>query len=149
METIGLWFLYNQLVIPPERMDAAIWVFHLGVISLIVTMTQVPYSSAIVANERMDMYAYTSLVDVFLKLVIVYMLLLFDVDKLKLYSTLFFATHFGMFLFYRWFCVTRLEGCCLEENLTKKSSSQCWLFQGGSYSEVCLSICTITAYLYY
>ena len=111
METIGLWFLYNQLVIPPDRMDAALWVFHLGVISLVVTMTQVPYSSAIVAYERMDMYAYTSLVDVFLKLAIVYMLLLFDVDKLKLYSTLFFATHLGMLMFYRWFCVTRFEGC--------------------------------------
>lgn len=130
METIGLWFIYNQLVIPPDRMGAAIWVFHLGVISLIVTMIQVPYSSAIVAYERMDMYAYTSLVDVFLKLIIVYMLLLFDVDKLKLYSTLFFVTHLGMFFFYRWFCNTRFEGCRIEKQFDKNVFKPMLVFSG-------------------
>lgn len=119
IETIGFWFLYNKLVIPEERMDAAKWVFHLGVLSLILNMTQVPYSSALIAHERMDMYAYTSLVDTFLKLVIVYILTIFDIDKLKLYSTLFFITTTGMTLFYRWFCKTKFEECRLEYRFDK------------------------------
>lgn len=114
VETIGLWFLYNKLIIPADRMDAAVWVFHLSVISMVVTMTQVPYGACLIAHERMDMYAYTSLVDVFLKLVIVYALTLFDVDKLKLYSSLFFFTSMGMLLFYRWFCATRFEECRID-----------------------------------
>ncbi|MBR4625162.1 MAG: lipopolysaccharide biosynthesis protein, partial [Alphaproteobacteria bacterium] len=32
-ETIGLWFVYRYLVIPPERLDAAVKVFHLSVVS--------------------------------------------------------------------------------------------------------------------
>lgn len=114
VETIGLWFLYNKLIIPADRMDAAVWVFHLSVISMVVTMTQVPYGACLIAHERMDMYAYTSLVDVFLKLVIVYALTLFDVDKLKSYSSLFFFTSMGMLLFYRWFCATRFEECRID-----------------------------------
>lgn len=111
VETIGLWFLYNKLIIPADRMDAAIWVFHLSVISMIVNMTQVPYSACLIAHERMDMYAYTSIVDTFLKLAIVYVLTIIDIDKLKLYSTLFFITSMGMLIFYRWFCSTRFEEC--------------------------------------
>ena len=119
VETVGLWFLYNKLIIPADRMDAAVWVFHLSVISMVATMTQVPYGACLIAHERMDMYAYTSLVDVFLKLVIVYALTLFDVDKLKLYSTLFFCTSMGMLLFYRWFCSTRFEECRIDFKFEK------------------------------
>lgn len=130
IETVGLWFLYNKLIIPADRMDAAVWVFHLSVISMVVTMTQVPYGACLIAHERMDMYAYTSLVDVFLKLVIVYALTLFDVDKLKLYSTLFFFTSMGMLLFYRWFCSTRFEECHINLSFDKRIFKPILVFSG-------------------
>ena len=130
VETVGLWFLYNKLIIPADRMDAAVWVFHLSVISMIVTMTQVPYGACLIAHERMDMYAYTSLVDVFLKLVIVYALTLFDVDKLKLYATLFFCTSTGMLLFYRWFCATRFEECRISFSFDKRIFKPILAFSG-------------------
>lgn len=130
VETIGLWFLYNKLIIPADRMDAAVWVFHLSVISMVVTMTQVPYGACLIAHERMDMYAYTGLVDVFLKLVIVYALTLFDVDKLKLYSTLFFFTSMGMLLFYRWFCATRFEECRIDFKFDKNIFKPILAFSG-------------------
>lgn len=130
VETIGLWFLYNKLIIPADRMDAAVWVFHLSVISMVVSMTQVPYGACLIAHERMDMYAYTSLVDVFLKLIIVYALTLFDVDKLKLYSTLFFCTSMGMLLFYRWFCATRFEECRINFSFDKRIFKPILLFSG-------------------
>ena len=130
VETIGLWFLYNKLIIPADRMDAAVWVFHLSVISMVVSMTQVPYGACLIAHERMDMYAYTSLVDVFLKLIIVYALTLFDVDKLKLYSTLFFCTSIGMLLFYRWFCATRFEECRVDFKFDKRVFKPIFVFSG-------------------
>ena len=34
-ETIGLWFLYNKMVIPAERMEAAEWVFHCSIVAFI------------------------------------------------------------------------------------------------------------------
>lgn len=130
VETVGLWFLYNKLIIPADRMDAAVWVFHLSVISMVATMTQVPYEACLIAHERMDMYAYTSLMDVFLKLVIVYALTLFDVDKLKLYSTLFFLTSMGMLLFYRWFCATRFEECRVDFKFDKRVFKPILVFSG-------------------
>lgn len=130
VETVGLWFLYNKLIIPADRMDAAVWVFHLSVISMVVTMTQVPYGACLIAHERMDMYAYTSLVDVFLKLIIVYALTLFDVDKLKLYSSLFFFTSMGMLLFYRWFCATRFEECRIDFKFDKNIFKPILAFSG-------------------
>ena len=130
VETVGLWFLYNKLIIPADRMDAAVWVFHLSVISMVVSMTQVPYGACLIAHERMDMYAYTSLVDVFLKLVIVYALTLFDVDKLKLYATLFFITSMGMLLFYRWFCATRFAECRVDFKFDKNIFKPILAFSG-------------------
>lgn len=111
LETIGLWFLYNKLIIPPDRMDAAVWCFHLSVLSVPFGITQVPYGATLVAHEKFDLYAYTGMFNVFLKLAIVYMLTLFDFDKLKLYSTLLFFTSMGMMLFYRWYCTHKFEEC--------------------------------------
>lgn len=130
VETIGLWFLHNKLIIPPHRMDAAVWVFHLSVVSMIVGMTQVPYGACLIAHERLDMYAYTGMIDTFLKLIIVYVLTLVDVDKLKLYSTLFFCTNMGMSLFYYWFCSTRFSECKVDLRFNRKIFKPILTFSG-------------------
>lgn len=130
LETIGLWFLYNKLIIPPERMDAAVWCFHLSVLSTIVGMTQVPYSATLVAHEKFDMFAYISIIDVILKLVIVYMLTIFNVDKLKLYATLFFIIGMGTMLFYRWYCNRIFEECKLHFSFDKSIFKPIMEFSG-------------------
>ena len=73
-ETVGLWFLNNKLVIPEARMEAAHWVYQLSILGMAVSVTQVPYNAAIIAHERMEVYAYMELVNVLLKLGIVFLL---------------------------------------------------------------------------
>ena len=114
LETIGLWFLYNKLIIPAERMDAAEWCFHLSVMAVFVGITQVPYRATLVAHEKFNMFAYTSMINVCLRLAIVYMLLLFDYDKLKVYSLLLFIVSVGMMIFYRWYCLRKFDECKLR-----------------------------------
>lgn len=114
LETIGLWFLYNKLVIPIERMDAAVWCFHLSVLSIPFGITQVPYGATLAAHEKFDLISYIEIIKVFLRLVIVYMLTLIDFDKLKLYSTLYFVLDIGALLFYRWYCSKKFEECKLR-----------------------------------
>ena len=75
-ETIGLWLFYNKLVIPYERMNAAFWVMQFSIFSLLVSVTQVPYNASIFGHERMNAYAYISIVEVLLKLGSVIMILL-------------------------------------------------------------------------
>ena len=91
-ETVGLWFLNNKMTIPPDRMEAARWVYHFAIASFIVTIMAIPYNAAIIAKENMKVFAYISILEVILKLAIVYMLTLFDADKLKLYAMLMFIT---------------------------------------------------------
>ncbi|HHX71149.1 MAG TPA: lipopolysaccharide biosynthesis protein [Gallicola sp.] len=100
-ETIGLWFVRTNLVIPPERIDAALWVYHFSVLSFMVTVIQVPYNATIIAHERMNVYAYVSIIEVVLKLLIVFMLTWITYDKLKLYGILLFVVVFFVAAIYR------------------------------------------------
>ena len=56
-ETIGLWFFYNKMNIPPDRMTAAFWVLQFSVVSCFVTIMSVPYNALIIANEKMSAFA--------------------------------------------------------------------------------------------
>lgn len=100
-ETVGLWFVKTYLVIPPERMGAALWVYHLSVLSFTVSVIQVPYNATIIAHERMNVYAYVSILEVLLKLLIVFMLTWITYDKLKLYGILHFGVVFIIAAIYR------------------------------------------------
>ena len=71
-ETVGLWFLHYKMVIPESRELAANVVFQLSVISTLVSITQVPYNATLIAHEKMDIYAYVEMVNVFLRLGILY-----------------------------------------------------------------------------
>ena len=80
-ETFGLWFVNTQLNIDPMRMEAANWVYQCALLSAALTITQSPFSASIISHERMDVYAYMSIFDVTMKLLIVYALVMFDFDK--------------------------------------------------------------------
>lgn len=108
-ETVGLWFLYNKLIIPEERFGAAVYCFHLSVITAGVGVTQVPYNSSIISHEKMDLYAYAGIVETFLRLLVVYLLYIGNFDKLMLYSTMLFIVTLGFQIFYRLYCVRHFE----------------------------------------
>lgn len=110
-ETIGLWFLNTYMTIPEARMDAAHWTFHLSVLSTIVLMMSVPYNASIIAHEKMSAFAYISVLEVVLKLAVVYLLVIFDVDKLKLYAILIFSIQLLIRLIYGRYCSRHFAEC--------------------------------------
>lgn len=85
-ETIGLWFVCTKLVIPAERMNAALWVYHCSIGSFIVHMLSIPFNSLILAREKMDLYAYVGIVEVILKLSVAYLITISPFDKLSSYA---------------------------------------------------------------
>ena len=87
-ETIGLWFLNNKMTIPNDRLEAVNWVYHAAMASFFCQILQVPFSSSVIAHEKMSYFAVISIIDAVLKLVIVYLLSISSVDKLKLYAFL-------------------------------------------------------------
>lgn len=88
LETIGLWYINYKMVINPERLMAANWVFQFSVLSLVALILQIPYSAALIAYEKMDFYAMVSILDTFLKLGIVLLLPYLIGDKLIIYGVL-------------------------------------------------------------
>lgn len=106
-ETAGLWFVKNKLVIPEGRMEAALFAYHMSVITSVITVTQVPYNASIISHEKMSVYAYLSIIETVAKLLIVYSLTLFDWDKLKLYALLLCVLQISIALYYRYYCTRR------------------------------------------
>ena len=103
--------LVSRLNISPERMDTAQFVFQLSLIGSIIGITQTPYHAAIIAHEKMEVYAYISIWDIVAKLLIVYLLLVVDVDKLKLYATFYFIVGLISEAMYLYYCRSRFTEC--------------------------------------
>lgn len=108
-ETVGLWFVYNQLVIPPGRLYAAVMAYHFSILTVMAQLLQVPYYASIISHERMSIFAYAGIVDAVLSLLIVYLLTIGNCDKLILYSILFFAVKLSIAVFYAVYCVRRFK----------------------------------------
>lgn len=104
-ETVGLWFLNNKLVIPEGRMGAAHWVYQCSILSTIFGITQVPYNALIISHERMGIYAYIEILNVSLKLLIVFLLTIFTIDKLKVYAVLVLIVSIIIRMIYRIYCM--------------------------------------------
>lgn len=104
VETVGTWFLYNKMVIPADRMTAAMWVLQLSVLTTVIAIMSYPYNAAIVAHEKMSAFAYISVLEVVLKLAVVYLLTIWDIDKLILYAILIAAIQLGIRFCYSGYC---------------------------------------------
>ena len=123
-ETVGLWFLNYKMNFPEGRMTIVNWIYQFSLFSCIVGVVQTPFNAAIISYEKMSFYAYLSIVDVLMKLGVVFILLLLPWDKLLLYAALLLAVHFLMFVVYAVYSFKKLEGIRLvtinEKGLYKK-----------------------------
>lgn len=103
-ETIGLWYVNNKLNVNDERMIAVNWVYQFSIFTALIGVLQVPFNSLIIARERMNIFAVMSLLDVGLKLGVVYLLVYINYDKLILYSILVFIVSLMIAVSYRIYC---------------------------------------------
>lgn len=103
-ETVGLWFLLTKMNIPEGRMVAAMWVYQLSILSCVTIMMSVPYNAVIIAHEKMGAFAYISIFEASAKLLIVYLLLLSDYDKLIVYAILMFLIQLIIRFMYGVYC---------------------------------------------
>ena len=109
LEIGGLWFLNTVAQIPQGREDAAFWVFQCSLISLAISLVSSPYNALLVAHERMEIYAYTSIAEATLKLAICFIIMAYSGDRLILLAILTVLVGLGMRLFYGWYCGKNFE----------------------------------------
>ncbi len=110
-ETVGLWFLNHKLVIPPDRMYAANVVFQLSLLSFVMSLLSTPFNAMIIAHEKMSAFAYMTLFEAGVKLLIVIVLLYVPGDKLILYAILLSFMGLATLALYCWYCRSRFEEC--------------------------------------
>lgn len=119
-ETIGLWLFYNKLVIPHEHLNDAFWVMQCSIFTLLISVTQVPYNASIFGHERMDIYAYISILEVLLKLGIAIILSHYFSDKLLMYGIMTMMAQFIIALIYRCYCHLNFKNCVYVLYWSKK-----------------------------
>jgi O-antigen/teichoic acid export membrane protein len=134
-ETIGLWFLNAKMNIPFDQMDAARWVYQFSIFSCAISVVQTPYRAIIIANEKMSIYAYISILEAILKLLVVFMLAYLSFNKLQLYAVLTFSITLLISLIYRIYCKKKYQECSYSFFLTKHYIKILRVSRGGEYLE--------------
>lgn len=135
-ETVGLWFLNTKLDIPSDRMTIANVVYQISIAIMIADIFRAPYNALIIAYERMNFYAYISIAEAVLKLVIVFMLYIVAINKLLLYALLLLGVGLVILLFYALFCrrtipVRASRRMCDRSTLKELTSFSGWNVLGG------------------
>ena len=130
-ETVGLWFLNQYIQIPDGRETAANWVYQFSVIVSILNIIRSPYNAAIIAHEHMSFYAYVSIIEVILKLAIVYMVYLFA-DRLIAYAFLMMLVTLIVLGVYYIFCRKKYQICKYRFEYDKKRYLSLASFSGWS-----------------
>lgn len=110
-EAVGIWFLNTKMNIPTDRMVAANWVFQCAILTFVLNLLSVPYNAAIIAHEKMSAFAYISVVEVTLKLIMVYMLMISPFDRLETYAVLLLLVGAVIRFIYGYYCKRHFEEC--------------------------------------
>lgn len=78
LEVAGLWFLNNKVNIPASSLSAAQWVFQFSVLTCIVNVISIPYNALVIAHEKMNAFAFISILQVVLTCACAYCLSFLD-----------------------------------------------------------------------
>ena len=108
-EAVGVWFLNVKMNIPDARIVAANWVFQFSILAFAINLISVPYNADIIAHEKMSAFAYISILEVVLKLAVVFLLLVFSYDKLILYAFLILMVQLLIRFCYSYYCNRHFE----------------------------------------
>lgn len=132
-ETVGLWFLIEKLVIPEARMTAAMWVYQCSILLCAVSIMSTPYNAVIVAHEKMSAFAYISILDVSLKLLVVYLLVVLPFDKLIILAVLNLLVQLFIRYIYTIYCHRHFPESYFQFRFNKTLFKEMFGFAGWSF----------------
>ena len=129
-ETVGLWYVHNVMVIPPERLSAVLVVYQISILSTVITILQVPFISEVMAHERMSIYAYIGIYEAIAKLAIVFLLICSPFDELIYYAALVALASLTVFLFYVFYTKRKFDEVSLKFHFDKFTFISIMKFSG-------------------
>lgn len=136
VEVIGMWFIANKLNIPEKSISDAYFVFHLSVATAVLAILTAPFDATIIANEKMKVFAWLSMINSILKLIIVFSLPIIGGDYLRVYALLLLLVTVFDITFNIWY-TRRFPECKIRFRLDKTmfkniASFSGWVFLGNS-----------------
>ena len=147
-ETVGLWFLNNKLNIPPDRMFAARWAFQFTVLTFSIGVMRIPLESSVVAHEKMTFFAYLSILEQALRLVVVFCLYRSPIDKLIFYASLLSCTSVITYFVYVLYCRRKFEYCRLQKVWDKDLFKNLFSFSGWTFMGSTTALGTQQAFIF-
>lgn len=140
-ETIGLWYIENKLVIPEGRIYATRIVYQCTIVASILAILNVPYNAAIVSHEKMNAFAYISILEVLINLIIIVSLQFVSLDRLIVYAICILLLKATIRIIYVIYCNKVFQETrgriCFDRDLFKKMASFAAWIMNGSLSVVC------------
>lgn len=130
--TLGIWFLDTQMVIPADRINASYWIFLSTLISFVIKMLVAPYQAVLISYEKMGLFAWLSIVEVILLLIIVFTLQVLPFDKLKSYAIFNLSVTVIVNMACAIICRLRFKECRLGINMNRTKLLQIVSFTGFS-----------------
>jgi len=103
-EVIGQYLIYNQMEIPQDKIDTAIFVLHFSLLTSLFSIVTVPFNSEIIAHEDMKFYSYISISAAIMKIGNIVLLYLFEDYLLEIFAILVFSNQFVVTLISILFC---------------------------------------------
>ena len=140
-ETIGVWFVKTQLVIPEDRLFAAMWAYQFSVFGFIVSILSAPYNGMLMAHERFTIYAVVNVVNLILKLLVVFVIIYMPFDKLIMYAFLLLCIGIANRLYFSIYCSRHFEEARSGLSLNKVQYQKILSFSGwvciGNFASMC------------
>lgn len=133
IELVGIWFLNSKMSIPEGRLTAANWVLQCSLVVFVIGLLSVPYNACIIAHEHMNAFAYISILDAVLKLLIVFLIQRSPVDKLVSYAILLAIVSLIIRLLYQVYCRKHFEESKYHRTYDKVLFKEMLGFAGWSF----------------
>jgi O-antigen/teichoic acid export membrane protein len=119
-ETLGLWFVNTQLIIPLSRMYAANWIYQFSIFSFIFSFIHLPYSAAVLAHEDMGIFAIISSAECVLKLISALLIFVIPFDSLVIYGVTLLIVSLLVMLTYIKVGFSKYSECRYQKQTDKK-----------------------------
>ena len=132
-ETVGLYFINNTLDIAENRLYAANIVYQCSILTFILNLLSVPYNAEIIAHEKMNIFAYVSIYEVLMKLLILYVLAIWGNDVLIVYSVLLMLISFSIRCFYGIYCKSKFVEATYKHTKDRKLLREFFSISGWNF----------------
>lgn len=118
--SIGLYAISNFIKIPLDTLPSAKILYNYTVVSFVFSIITSPFIAIIIAHEDMKIYAWVSILEATLKLIIIISLPYIPFDKLEVYGFLLMINAILVAIIYLCICLSKYSECQFKKNYWSK-----------------------------